>query len=179
MNPVSTFFLWKRHGYVRKKMGGVHSKILDVGCGLHKVRLDEIGMDTKSWKRPDVVGSALGLPFAGGSFDCVTMLELIEHMNKGSQQMALQEAKRVLKPSGLFIMSTPNMSKWWSAPYKLIWAIWEKTVQREYRHEHIGMFPQRYIERLLVHYFDFLGSQRVALLDRVYLCRKANNSVEA
>jgi SAM-dependent methyltransferase len=53
-----------------------------------------------------LVGSALDLPFDNGSFDAVTFMEVIEHIP--SQSRALAEARRVLKPGGLVLLSTPN-----------------------------------------------------------------------
>jgi SAM-dependent methyltransferase len=170
-NPISKFFLYKRHSFVRSKIKHVHSTLLDIGCGLYKIRSDAIGLEVKAWKHPDVLGSVFAIPFRKNQFDCVTMLELLEHMNNQRQHEALDEVRQVLVPGGLFIMSMPNMSKWWANPYKVIWAIWEATVQKEYQHEHIGMFPQERIERLLREHFELLESHRVAWLDRVFVCR--------
>ncbi len=46
------------------------------------------------------------LPFPDGSFDFVTALEVIEHLEK--PQRLLAEAARVLKDDGLLLISTPN-----------------------------------------------------------------------
>jgi len=46
------------------------------------------------------------IPFEDDSFDVVTSFETIEHINEYEFFMA--EIKRVLKPNGLFILSTPN-----------------------------------------------------------------------
>lgn len=47
------------------------------------------------------------LPFKKSSFDVVTSLDTIEHVKEWEQFLA--ECKRVLKPGGLFICSTPNI----------------------------------------------------------------------
>ena len=58
--------------------------------------------------------SALGtiivydLPFSAGSFDVVVSFEVIEHLQQWAGLIA--EARRVLVPEGLFIVSTPNKS---------------------------------------------------------------------
>ena len=46
------------------------------------------------------------LPFADGSFDLVVAFEVIEHLERWRE--LLSEAKRVLKPSGVLLVSTPN-----------------------------------------------------------------------
>lgn len=52
------------------------------------------------------VGSAYQLPFADSTFDVFCSIETIEHVDKPDQ--LVKEAIRVLKPGGLFIVSTPN-----------------------------------------------------------------------
>lgn len=46
------------------------------------------------------------LPFAGGVFDLVTAFEVIEHLDRWRE--LLTETNRVLKPSGVLLVSTPN-----------------------------------------------------------------------
>lgn len=48
------------------------------------------------------------LPFADGSFDAVISFETIEHIENGRTWIA--ESARLLKPNGIFIVSTPNRS---------------------------------------------------------------------
>ena len=54
------------------------------------------------------------LPFADESFDLVTCSEVIEHIR--NPKRALEEMRRVLKPTGMLLLSTPSMSaqKGWS-----------------------------------------------------------------
>ncbi|WP_409341781.1 class I SAM-dependent methyltransferase [Paenibacillus sp. MBLB4367] len=53
-----------------------------------------------------LAGDVRSLPFAAASFDAVVSFETIEHIPDGS--VWIREAARVLKPKGLFIVSTPN-----------------------------------------------------------------------
>jgi trans-aconitate methyltransferase len=46
------------------------------------------------------------LPFADGAFDLVVAFEVIEHLEKW--RMLLDEARRVLRPTGMLLVSTPN-----------------------------------------------------------------------
>ena len=57
-----------------------------------------------------VQGSVSALPFEDHSFDVVISFETIEHVDEICQKAFLSEIRRVLKPNGLLIMSTPNKS---------------------------------------------------------------------
>jgi SAM-dependent methyltransferase len=54
-------------------------------------------------------GDAALLPFASGSFDVVVMSEVIEHLIR--PELAVWEIARVLKPDGVFVMTTNNASE--------------------------------------------------------------------
>jgi len=60
-----------------------------------------------------ICGDATELPFEDGSFDAVTMFDLLEHIP--NHQQAVAEAIRVLKPGGYLLISTPNEN--WRFPY--------------------------------------------------------------
>ena len=49
-----------------------------------------------------------GFPFEDNYFDAVTALELIEHLFDPDH--FLEEVYRVLKPEGIFVLSTPNLA---------------------------------------------------------------------
>lgn len=51
-------------------------------------------------------GSATALDFADGSFDVVVSFETIEHLAEQAQMLA--EIRRVLRPDGLLVISSPN-----------------------------------------------------------------------
>ena len=58
-------------------------------------------------------GDATSLPFASDSFDMVTMLDVLEHVE--DDNVAVAEIFRVLKPGGAFVLSVPAYQKLWSA----------------------------------------------------------------
>ena len=104
-------------------------RLLDVGCGsgytLSLVSADyrSVGLDVS----PDAVlaapdkgdspvtrGDACALPFADGSFDVVTALDVLEHLDDDAGAMA--EIRRVLKPDGVAVLSVPA-HQWLFSPH--------------------------------------------------------------
>ncbi|MGW0039796.1 class I SAM-dependent methyltransferase [Gordonia sp. NPDC003376] len=62
------------------------------------------------------VGDALRLPYADNSFDVVLMSEILEHIP--SDEAAIAEMVRILKPGGLAAVTVP---RYW--PEKVCWAL--------------------------------------------------------
>jgi SAM-dependent methyltransferase len=58
-------------------------------------------------------GDATHLPFADESFDLVTMLDVLEHVEH--DEAAVREIARVLRPGGAFVLSVPAYQNLWSA----------------------------------------------------------------
>lgn len=56
------------------------------------------------------VADAAALPFDDDSFDVVTCFETIEHLEE--QQRAVAEARRVLRPGGMLLLSSPNRGEY-------------------------------------------------------------------
>ena len=63
------------------------------------------------------VGDATNLPFADATFDLVVCFEVIEHVH--SPETALSEIRRVLRPTGTAIVSTPNTNVFTGASSRL------------------------------------------------------------
>ena len=91
-------------------------KLLDIGSGsapyadLFRGKISAfIALDIESpeerLKFPFVLGDALHLPFKKGSFDTGLMTQVLEHTQEPSA--ALAEANRVLKSSGVLLISVP------------------------------------------------------------------------
>ncbi|HZW84558.1 MAG TPA: class I SAM-dependent methyltransferase [Nitrososphaerales archaeon] len=64
------------------------------------------------------VGSAYKIPFPDGTFDLVTCVEVIEHLERPLE--ALAELKRVTKKGGSVVMTTPVPNLLW----RFIWWGW-------------------------------------------------------
>ena len=100
-------------------------RLLDVGCGEHhrflnstefanKYGLDRLAARNAHASGPDVVTrldcdieTVDRLPFDDGYFDIVTMLAVFEHIEPQRLVHLMAEIKRVLKPEGLCILTTP------------------------------------------------------------------------
>lgn len=96
------------------------SRVCDLGCGLEAAFLDYaadriaggVGLDDQvadgtqgRWKR--VRGDLRSpLPFAGGEFDHVVMLAVLEHLTE--PEKVLREAYRVIAPEGSLILTWPS-----------------------------------------------------------------------
>jgi 2-polyprenyl-6-hydroxyphenyl methylase / 3-demethylubiquinone-9 3-methyltransferase len=110
-----------------EKRSGKNAKILDVGCGagfltnpLAKRGFNVTGIDisndsllvAKEFDQTKKVnylyGSAYELPFKNASFDAVSALDVIEHVENPAK--LISEASRVLKPNGLFFFHTFNQN---------------------------------------------------------------------
>lgn len=100
--------------------------VLDVGCGTglnashlkgmgHKVTgVDLSPVAIEKFKAAGFDGEVCdvieGLPFKDDTFDIVFSSEVIEHL--ADTDRFLNELKRVLRPNGLLILSTPNSAFW-------------------------------------------------------------------
>ena len=118
----------KRFDYVRKALNGYKFKtVLDAACGngkLGRLVKDEWGVDIYGAdiaKKEVMLARGLGIkakvadlskkiPFDDKSFDMVLSSESIEHFVNPDK--FLREVHRVLKPKGIIVIDTPNLSSW-------------------------------------------------------------------
>lgn len=119
------FLARRRAAMARRLLDGLDrdGRILDVGCGssplfLHSVRFrDRVGLDKLVESTADAaegirlvphdILTERRLPFEDGTFDAVTMLAVFEHIEPGPLGVLLTEIRRVLRPGGRFVMTTP------------------------------------------------------------------------
>jgi 2-polyprenyl-3-methyl-5-hydroxy-6-metoxy-1,4-benzoquinol methylase len=103
-------------------------RVLDVGCGYgffelwaarngveHITGIDMTESDLATAQRhvqyAQVTfkqGSAIQIPLGNASCHTVVSWEVIEHIPKGTEPVMFKEVHRVLKPGGVFYLSTPN-----------------------------------------------------------------------
>ena len=85
-------------------------------------------------------GSIADLPFPAASFDVVVSFETIEHVSAGLQEAFLAEIKRVLRPDGVLVISTPDRRLYSDLPgYHN-----EFHVKEFYREEFLGFLHQQF-----------------------------------
>jgi SAM-dependent methyltransferase len=119
--------LWNEHfaRYAFAARLSRRKRVLDAGCGagygtaeLARGAATVLGLDVSAealrfarlnYSLPNagfLQASCAALPFQGGSFDLVTMFEVIEHIKEWRE--CLLEIRRVLAPAGQCVISTPN-----------------------------------------------------------------------
>ncbi len=109
-----------------KKYNSPEAKLLDVGCSggwltesyksfpnyknLFGVDLNQPGLRIYKTTHPDISPPVLGnvekLPFKNESLDLIFATDIIEHLLR--PDLFLKEVRRVLKPDGIFYLSTNN-----------------------------------------------------------------------
>ncbi len=93
-------------GYGSSLLATTALKVTGVDIDAETVRAANEKYTIKNNKLEFLQGSADHIPFATGIFDIVVSFETIEHHDKHQEMMA--EIKRVLKPGGLLIISSPD-----------------------------------------------------------------------
>lgn len=86
------------------------------------------------------------LPFKNNFFDVVTMLAVFEHIQPDNLKRILKEIRRVLKPDGRFILTTPCP---WSNKLLLIMSKFRLVSQEEIA-EHKKYYPLRSVLNRLI-----------------------------
>ncbi len=128
---------------------GRRSRVLDVGCGtgggiasianrfpdslLVGVDVEEIALRYSSRRGDGVVAraSAHALPFRDGSFDVVTLIDLL-YIEGLKDQVAIHEAYRVLQQGGLLVVNVPAF-EWLRGEHDMA-----VRTRHRYRKEEIG-----------------------------------------
>ncbi len=113
------------HRYKIAEMFCANKKVLDIACGegygtnllsIHALEITGVDIDEKTIAEAKIKyqkhnteflqGDTSNIPCQDASFDVVVSFETIEHHDKHDEMM--KEIKRVLKPDGVCIISTPD-----------------------------------------------------------------------
>lgn len=125
--------------YVMKQnLSGNQNKILDVGCGTGK-NLESFTKFGNTWgidsakeavdycRKRGIKNITLGnlekIPFNKESFDCITALDVLEHVDDSK---AIRELERVLKKSGILIITVPA--------FPMLWSRWDEVLHHKRRY---------------------------------------------
>jgi ubiquinone/menaquinone biosynthesis C-methylase UbiE len=119
--------LWAEHlsRYAFASRWSPGARVLDLGCGTgygtaelaQRARFSvgvDVAQETVAYSKSTYASSnicflpasATSLPFVDGSFTLLVAFEVIEHLN--DWRALLSEARRLLHPEGVFLVSTPN-----------------------------------------------------------------------
>lgn len=123
-------------GYGSNLLGNVAAEV--IGVDISKETVD---FASKKYERNNLkfrVGSADNIPVPSNSIDVVVSFETLEHHDKHDEMM--MEIKRVLKPEGLLIISTPD---------KLLHSMRDPS-----NHFHIKEITSDEFKDLIAKYFD-------------------------
>jgi len=101
--------------------------LLDIGCNagellaycgalypamrLFGVEINSAALEKARQNLPDADLHAAGadqLPFSDASFDCVTCIEVLEHIPAKLREQALAEMRRVVRPGGRLVLRVPH-----------------------------------------------------------------------
>ncbi|MDO8594550.1 MAG: class I SAM-dependent methyltransferase [bacterium] len=143
--------------YVLRPVSGAPA--LDVGCGdgywseiLRKAGYKVTSIDQERtypnvdsgsrYEQMQPVDINKPLPFPDGSFDLIWCTEVIEHLDRHT--LAISEMRRVLKPKGRMIITTPN-SFFWLHYLLLLFGLSNKDWQNE---GHVNFFSLDDIKKL-------------------------------
>ena len=144
-------------------------RILDIGCGsypaflsstrfaerygLDRVALADVRQAGLKLVEHDIAGGS-ALPFDNTFFEVVTMLAVFEHLEPQTLGTLLKEIRRVLRPGGIYVMTTPV--RWTEGILKGMSFL--KLVSHEEVDEHKAQYSSREILSELVE-AGFDGSQ--------------------
>lgn len=169
-HPVQKFWHQKKFQNV-----AIHlppsARVLDLGCGPgsfldvaaeNRPDIHGVGIDIASrqieFARQNVENRHAGrieflqlrggedaLPFEDASFDVVTSIEVIEHIHPFLAMRMLAEARRILKPGGKLVVTTPNYRSLWP----LIEWMLEKLSPVKYHEQHINKYTPNSLLKFL------------------------------
>jgi SAM-dependent methyltransferase len=100
-------------------------RALDVGCreGDQTRWLERKGYEVTSidvekvYEKTEIVDAEKPLPYAGDTFDLIWCSEVIEHLEDPA--FSASEMRRVLRPGGSMVLTTPNSFAWFFRPFYL------------------------------------------------------------
>lgn len=145
-----------------------NSEVLDIGCGKSAALLWAISPQIKrgvgiDFKVPNTCSSNIetrqvtldtSLPFADASFDVVTMLAVLEHIEY--EQEILKEIHRILRKDGKLILTVPSI---WAQPVLEFLAYRLKIVDEDEIRDHKRYYDRPKLRKSLIEKAQFQDFQ--------------------
>ncbi|HSB01999.1 MAG TPA: class I SAM-dependent methyltransferase [Anaerolineales bacterium] len=151
----------------------IGSRLLEIGCGAGNLLLQasvpgsyplalDLSMQALTFVRSRLQEVSFGaeapsgfactqaigeaLPFPDASFDCILLSEVIEHLT--APQISIAEARRVLRPGGRLLVTTPNYRSFWPL---MEWAVDRLNMAPKMAGEqHVSRFHPSSLRHMLV-----------------------------
>jgi dolichol-phosphate mannosyltransferase len=156
-NLVQRFWQRRRYKNIMGLLGEYRTtgSLLDIGCGSSRIIQNlphAVAFDASFSKLRGLVctnkrrvrGSAISLPFADESFDCLIHSQLIEHLQMVPE--IFSEMNRVLKVGGTAIVGTVDYgAPWWP----IIETIYGILMPHAYADEHISHYTLASLQAIL------------------------------
>ena len=101
------------------------------------------------------IGRIAELADVDETFDCITLIEVIEHLDRSEAAALLREISRMLKPGGKLVLTTPNYASAWP----LIELLLNRLSDVKYEEQHITKFRYYSIERELARIYPALSRE--------------------
>ncbi len=159
-NFVQRFWHRQKFKRVMNSIKSKNAKILDAGCGsgvLFSLMPDSefcVGFDmskeqikfAKRYSRGGfVIGDLKNMPFKENTFDFITIIEVLEHLNKEDAIKTLNRLNKLLKRGGSLILTTPNYISLWP----IIEIIWNKINPINYAKLHVNKMTTKNVRQFL------------------------------
>ncbi|MCF8885692.1 MAG: class I SAM-dependent methyltransferase [Aigarchaeota archaeon] len=174
--PIYKRYHSNRFRSVCRLIGNVEGLLLDIGCNggtfidylskyckpVFVVGLDidkEVIRYAKKIRAQInfIVAHGCYLPFRDQTFKVITLLEVLEHVEK--PELMLREAGRVLSKDGFIVCMVPNED---SRLFKIVWFIWTKVRGRVWRNTHLVKFSDKIlIEKLKDEKFEVINFAKI------------------
>src|SRR3989344_5697494 len=155
-NLLQRYWHQKKWRILKEFMGKTSGSLLDIGCAdgtttaqiqklHHGLKITAIDYYAKATNQGInfLVADAHKLPFKNRSFDTVTAIEVLEHLD--NPEKSLLEIYRVLKNKGQLIVIQDTDS----LLFKLVWWFWTKWKGSVWNGSHINCYSPKKLIRLI------------------------------
>jgi len=163
-------------GRMNQPVSGI--RLLDYGCGdgkyfphlvrlgltpanIHGVEVSTLRVErcrSLGWAQAIFVAKGEPLPYPADYFDIINLMEVVEHIPSSLIASVLQEIRRVIRPGGILVVSTPNY------PIKRFYDFYDAVVFRKWERfrddpTHVTFYNHASLRRLLSGYFGTIDER--------------------